>query len=147
MPSLTCTIIAVMSENVEIIRRAVEGFNRDGPRAQEIRQITDPEAELVLPGGLLDAGYYRGRDVVLAAWEAYVGEFDPFHLEIEQLVDAGDSVVARFREQGRGKESGVEVDWLRYVVYTLHQGRVIRTQYFLEEAEALKAAGLVPESS
>jgi ketosteroid isomerase-like protein len=44
--------------------------------------------------------------------------------------------------EGRGRESGVEVDTRFYVVYSLRDGKVSRVDEYIERDEALKAAGL-----
>ena len=57
----------------------------------------------------------------------------------------GDKVLVRVHVTGRGAGSGIEIDFVTYVVWTLDDhGLVKAVQGFLphEEAEALEAAGL-----
>ena len=66
---------------------------------------------------------------------------DP-HLEVHELTDAGDQVLAALTLRGRGKQSGVETSWEIWHVWTLRDGRVVGHQAFTNRAEALAAAGL-----
>jgi ketosteroid isomerase-like protein len=42
----------------------------------------------------------------------------------------------------RGRGSGVEVEWRRWCVVTMRNGRILRSEWFLDRAEALEAAEL-----
>jgi hypothetical protein len=60
---------------------------------------------------------------------------------VEQLLGVEDRVFLRVRERGRGRQSGVQVDWQRWWVYTLHEGLIVRAQFCLDESTALEATG------
>src|SRR5438046_2338958 len=94
---------------------------------------------------LIDPVVLRGRDQLRAfaereseAWEGgYVG------WEPEELIDAGDKVLAFVRVSGRGKASGVDVEARTWNVWTFRNGEPVELTYFGEDrAEALKAVGL-----
>ena len=53
----------------------------------------------------------------------------------------------RVRERGRGRQSGAEVDWQRWWVYTLRHGLIVRARFFLDESAALEAAGAGREAA
>jgi ketosteroid isomerase-like protein len=63
-------------------------------------------------------------------------------MEPEELIDAGDQVVAFVRVHGRGKGSGAAVDARIAQVWTIRSERAIRLEYYGDRTEALKAAGL-----
>ncbi len=46
------------------------------------------------------------------------------------------------RMRGRGRESGLSVDQLIWVVWTVRSGRVQRVRAYRDEAPAFEAAGL-----
>jgi ketosteroid isomerase-like protein len=59
------------------------------------------------------------------------------------MIDAGQGqVVAVFRNSGRAKLSGVEVELTFAVVYTLSDGKIARGREYWTRDEALQAAGL-----
>jgi ketosteroid isomerase-like protein len=65
-----------VEENVDVVRDGYDAINREGPDGA--RRYMDPDIELEMPEGLIDAGSYRGRDAVMRVWHAYFDEFDEF---------------------------------------------------------------------
>src|SRR5215203_2714546 len=85
-------------ENVEIVRRAYESFNRWGvhPRGErnpEIPPLLHPEVEFHTYVSAPEAGVYRGRDAVIEYHERVFGQFESVRIELEELLSAGDRVV------------------------------------------------------
>jgi ketosteroid isomerase-like protein len=74
--------------------------------------------------------------------EQFWEDFDEAHVEPQELIDAGDSVLAGLTFRGRGKQSGVEVNMEVFQLWTFRDGKVIRGQGFFDREEALEAAGL-----
>jgi ketosteroid isomerase-like protein len=126
--------------NVEVVRAGYDAINREGPDGA--RAFMDPHIVLEMPEGLIDAGSYHGRDALMRVWHAYSDEFDEFRWEVERLFGVDDRVFLQVRERGRGRQSGVEVDWQRWWVYTLRDGLIVRARFCRDEASALEAVGL-----
>jgi uncharacterized protein len=130
-----------MSENVDKVRRAYEAFNR-GDSEGMVADIA-PDFEYVATGTVPGVeGTYRGVEGLRQFLESFWGEFDEPRVEIRELIEAGDQVVAALTFQGRGKQSGVETKWDLWHVLTLRDGLAVRQQAFTSESEALEAAGL-----
>lgn len=75
--------------------------------------------------------------------------FDRQRIEPRSFEVHGNKVLVRQRFSARGAESGIELDVDSWAVFTLdEEGLVARAQMYLrhEEAEARKAAGLLPAS-
>ena len=85
---------------------------------------------------------YVGRDAVIKASTHYWGTWDDYHVEAEEILDAGQSVVVIIRERGRGKGSGAPFDQQHPQVWTFRGSRIIRWESLATRAEALEAAGL-----
>jgi ketosteroid isomerase-like protein len=113
-----------IEDNVDVIRRGYDLINREGPDGA--REFMDPDVVLEMPEGVLDAGSYHGREATMRVWHAYFDEFEEFRWEVERLFGVEDRVFLRVRERGRGRQSGVEVDWQRWWVYTLRGGLIVR---------------------
>ena len=62
-------------------------------------------------------------------------------LDVHDLTDAGDQVLASLTLRGRGKRSGAETSWEIWHVWTLRNGKVVGHQVFTSQSEALEAAG------
>jgi ketosteroid isomerase-like protein len=134
-------------ENVEIARQAYDAWNRRD--FDQMREFADPEIEFRpvsvsgeafarLPG--VDA-VYHGREGVRRFWETFIDPWEEITVEVEELRDSGDCVVAfvRFRAVAR---DGLKVDLPSMHVLTFRRSRVIRLEAFADRAEALEAAGL-----
>ena len=89
-----------------------------------------------------DAGPIRGIDAMRAYAQDWLDDFDELSFEPEELIEAGEQVVAVQRISGRAKATGIETE-LRYaVVYTIRDGKIVRGREYWERAEALEAVGL-----
>ena len=130
-------------ENVELVRRAGEAFNRHD--AEALASISDDDVEFVSALAAVETGgvAYRGPE----AWGSYFAGMDEmwdgWHLEDLEVFDAGDDrVAAVFRLVGTGKGSGVPVDHRIGLAYTMREGKLWRMRSYLDPAEALEAVGL-----
>jgi ketosteroid isomerase-like protein len=133
-------------ENVEIVRklfaafRSVEVGNFER-RLDEVREIFDPEVEWVAaPQSLLASEEYRGYDGVRRFWTQFLSAWEEYGVQVDELIDAGDQVVAVMRLSGRTNE--LEVDEARSSLLTLRDGRIVRIEPFASKDGALEAAGL-----
>jgi ketosteroid isomerase-like protein len=86
---------------------------------------------------------YHGHDGIRQFFRELFASFDSYYAHAEDFIDAGEAVVVRFRQGGRGKQSGADVEMPPYwQVYRLRDGRAVRIEVYKEQGEALKAAGL-----
>jgi ketosteroid isomerase-like protein len=129
-------------ENVEIVRDAFDAFTRGDiegvlRRCDESIVITQP-AEL--PGA---SRQQHGHSGVLEAFAIWPEQWDDYRIEISRIVaDPGDYVVVATQSRGRGKQSGVEVQMDFTFVLTVRDGKVVEWEIFVNEDQALEAAGL-----
>jgi ketosteroid isomerase-like protein len=85
---------------------------------------------------------YHGHEGVRESWRESLAAFGQVDFEVEELIDAGDQVLAAIREREVGRASGVPVEASHLAVWTLADGKVIRLQIFDNRQAALEAAGL-----
>jgi ketosteroid isomerase-like protein len=128
-------------ENVEIVRQAYEAFNRRDSEGM-VADFADG-FEYVSTGALPDArGVYRGPE----GWTDFVGwlrsEFESPRVEINDLSEAGDQVLAAVTLRGRGKQSGVDTSWDVWHLWTVQDSKLARGHGFTSKTDALEAAGL-----
>jgi ketosteroid isomerase-like protein len=129
------------AENLESVRRGYEHFLATG----------EPAAHLMAPGFVWDMSTFRdwperqtyegpdGASEFLADW---VSAWEDWRLEVGELIDAGDDVVAIVHQSGRSKTTGLAVDMDFAQVWTYEDGRQTRMRMYADPEEALRAAGL-----
>jgi ketosteroid isomerase-like protein len=122
-------------ENVEIVRAALEAFEQgDLDGALEFAH-----PDLVSSRLHPDGSVFHGRDGFRRLLAEWLEDFSEWSFSNEEYIDAGDRVVVKQRQWGRGVVSGapVEADW--WMVYTLAEGRITHLDIYASEAEALEA--------
>ena len=129
-------------ENVEIVRRVFEAF-RAGD-TERVLEMVDPAIEWDLSRAATwpERPVYRGYDDVLRFFAEWTGEWDDYEFDLEELLDAGERVVAVIRDGGRSKTAGIKLERRHSEVWTLRDGKVVRIDLFDTKAEALEALEL-----
>jgi ketosteroid isomerase-like protein len=128
-------------ENVELLRRAIEAWNRadiDG----WLDQATPDFVWIPAGPSAVEGGVYRGRDEVREAMTAGWETWQEFRFEEDEIREHEDSVVWLGRVHARGRASDVELDQEFAIHAVVRDGKLAQTEGFLSRAEALEAAGL-----
>ena len=130
-------------ENVKAFKRAIQAYNRRDIDA--FLEEIDPEVELhgaLQPLLQSEATVYQGHEGV-RQWVRDIDEaLADIRLELPEIRDLGDRIVAIGWIRARGKASGAETESPFGCVLELKNGKATRVVSFLSEAEALEAAGL-----
>jgi ketosteroid isomerase-like protein len=132
-------------ENVELVRRITEAVDRgdlDGAVAiakpsTGVRVRSRPGCPPARP-----LGVQHGPEGLRRVLEPLFGEFDDLHVELRELIDAGERVFAAATLHGRGKHSGAETTMDIWGVWTFRGGRAVRWEGFTDRDAGLEAAGL-----
>ncbi len=87
-----------------------------------------------------DGNPYVGPDAVVSGvFARLAGEWDFWNLEIEQLLDAGDNVVALGRYKARHAATGKDLDAQFAHIWWLMDGKITRFQQYADTAQAIEA--------
>jgi ketosteroid isomerase-like protein len=128
-------------ENVEIVRNAFDAYDRD--EVDEVLRLCDEDIVITQPPELPGvARQQRGHGGVLEAFGIWPEQWDDYRIEILRIADAGDHVVVTARQGGRGKQSGVDVEMDFTFVFTVRARKIVEWRIFMDEQQALEAAGL-----
>jgi uncharacterized protein len=129
-------------ENVEIVRRAVLGWNERGVDA--LIEALDPNVEFHPPKESMNPGVYRGHDGVREYFrlvgevveDQRVGSVDVIEVDEERVIATvqGFGKFAHFDE-----EVEVEAHWSWLI--RVRDGKGIHVQTFTDQEQALEAAG------
>jgi uncharacterized protein len=129
----------VAGEDVAIVSEAYAAFGR-GDYAGVLSRF-DPEVEFSQPSGEPGGGTYRGTAGVVEAFRRWSAPWDGYRVEVEEIAERGEHVLARTRHLMRGKASGLDVEKVIFQLWTLRDGRIVRVRMYYDEHAALEAAG------
>jgi len=76
------------------------------------------------------------------AWLDWLEPWDTYRAEIDRLSDAGDRVLIFSRDFGRRSGMEDEIELKASAVWWVRDGKVSRAEFFVDRADALRAAGL-----
>jgi ketosteroid isomerase-like protein len=127
-------------ENVEIVRRQTEAWNRRDMTTWLASFHADGELDWSRSRGPLK-GVYRGYGGLKTFWGEFWSTFEDVQLEMHGFTEEGSEVVVPNTAHLRGRQ-GIEVVARSTFVFTVENGQVTRLRLFQEPAEALEAAGL-----
>jgi ketosteroid isomerase-like protein len=126
-----------MADHQEIVRAALDAFDRRD--IKELMEYAHPDVEL----HKLNGEVLKGRDAA-KEWAESFG-FDELEgtAEIEEVRESGDQVVVLCQFVMRWKETGDIADKTPgALVFGFRDGYIVRWQAFMDQGEALNAAGL-----
>jgi len=135
-----------MSENLDLVRSLYAPLERGDfslmDRESEWHQVFAPDFEWHTRDDLPDAGVRKGYEGTVRLRDEWVQNFDEMHIEVDELIGAGDIVIAVARLCGCLRGSGHELDVEETQVWRMRSGRASEVRAYLTRSEALKAVGL-----
>jgi ketosteroid isomerase-like protein len=131
----------VASGDTELVKRGYEAWNRGD--VEGVLSFLDPQIEWRGYTHIPESGTLEGRDEVRAWLERFLDAWEQLEIEVTELIDAGDKVVALVRFRGSGKGSGVPVEGGTDAhVWTVREGRIVAVTLYQGTREALQSVGL-----
>ncbi len=126
-------------ENVEVVRRIYEAFGR-GEADAALAYFDD---EVVMDAShRVDGRVGHGQQELISILAEWLGAWDDWREEVEEIRDLGDRVMVTSTQRGRGKGSGVEWENRFAMLYEIRRGKVARWTIYDDLSDALEAAGL-----
>jgi ketosteroid isomerase-like protein len=127
-------------ENVETVRGVYERWSQGDFRARV--DVLDPLVLFVLRPEFPDAGSYLGLERLGEYMRGFLEPWTRLTMEAEEIIDAGDSVIAALVQRGVGDGSGAPTEFRYFHVWSFRGRKVIRLECVRQRAEALAAVGL-----
>jgi ketosteroid isomerase-like protein len=126
----------VSEANVEIVANAIQGsIDGDWPRAME------PLDEGVRVYPSRPTGVFKGPVGVKQAGLRWREMWTDSRIEIEELIDVGDQVIAVTHEHATSPRWGTAFERQVVQVWTLRDGKVMEIRDYADREEALAATG------
>lgn len=89
-----------------------------------------------------DGRIVQGHRAIAEFIRSWVGTWDQYELIVDDVLGAGDQVVALTRERGRGRGSDAQVELEGSFVLGLRDGKIAAFKGYLDRSQALAAAGI-----
>jgi ketosteroid isomerase-like protein len=125
-----------MSEElVKLVERGYEAWN-SGDRRWVLEHMAE-DVEWITPEDDPDPGTYHGLEGIEQYWSQWRAAVGQLNFRIEEIMDAGDSVVVVARRQGRGEHSGLEVSDRVIQVYEFEGEKCRRVREYYDRDAAL----------
>lgn len=131
------------AQNVEAITRWWQGFGETGA----------PDLDLLAPDveihdhDIPDAGVLHGPEGFVKWMEEWGSAWADYQMEVEELIDAGDSVVTVIKMSATGSGSGIQLERQDASVSEFRDGKIVRIDYFNSKDQALASVGLAGEQA
>ena len=125
----------------KLIREGYEAWNH-GDRTFVLEHLS-PDVVWVTPPDDPDQGVYRGHEAVRGFWDQWQAAVGQLQFELEELVEAGNRVLAVVKRSGVGHHSGLDVsDVVCQVFFFEDEGKCGLVREFYDRSKAAAAAGI-----
>jgi len=132
-------------QNLEIVRRGIEAFNSED--IERILEFIHPDFVTEVPPQFsTEPDTYVGHEGVRRYFESFLEAMDEIRFHVEQMWDAGDSVVLALRVTARGRQTAIPVEQRMAQVWHVRDGKADRATIYSSVGEAFEAAGLLEPS-
>jgi ketosteroid isomerase-like protein len=128
-------------ENVEIVRRSTDAFNRGDFDGMVENWAPDAVVDWSRSRGV-EAGVYRGHDEIRAFAQRFLAAWDEFRLEIDDPVEIEDDLLLTENLAHLRGRDGIEVQARSAWLIRFRDGKQSSLTLYQTKQEALEAAGL-----
>lgn len=123
-----------MSANFELIKSTYTL----GPPA--LLPALAPDVEWTEAAGFPYAGTYRGVDAIVTnVFNRLASEWDGFHPDLENLYDAGDTIVATGFYRGTYRQNNTPMEASFAHVFTLKEGKIVKFVQYVDSRKVWDA--------
>ncbi len=129
-------------DNVDVVRAVYDGFAKGDIHGVASRMSPDIVWNEAENFPLADRNPYRGSEAIIAGVFGRLGaEWDGFAALPDELLDAGDTVVALGRYRGTSRATGRSINAQMVHVWRLVDGKVTAFQQYTDTLQIARAIG------
>ena len=127
-------------ENLRVVRAVFDTFSRGDTPA--LLELFDPSVVFTPLPDTPDLQSFHGHEGLLQGIGQTTEIWDDFSIELREMHDFDDHVLASLRWWGRGPSSGIQMEVDIAALFTFRKDKIVRFELFSSEHQALEAAGL-----
>jgi ketosteroid isomerase-like protein len=125
-------------QRIELMQTVVDAVERGDLAAAQA--AFHPQAEFRNATAKVESVTFSG-ETLITDWASAVSEvWEDYRFEVEQFDEEGDGMIARIRNRGRARGSGMPLDDPRYIGLRFKEGKIWRGETFRTEEEARRYA-------
>jgi len=109
--------------------------------AEALAGLFDPAVESV-PAWRGAGTTYSGIDGFREMWLDWLEPWASYHVQVDEMIEVGDSVVVLVRDRARHHGMDAEVELISGSVWTFGNGKIVRVQFYANREELREAVGL-----
>ena len=109
--------------------------------ADAVAELFDPAVESV-PAWRGDGPTYSGIEGFRAMWLDWLEPWASYHVQVDEMFDAGDSVVVLVRDRARRHGMNVEVELISGSLWTFGDGKIVRVEFYANREDLREPVGL-----
>ncbi len=127
-----------MADALDVVRRMYAALRTSDREAY--RGLTHPAIEWYFAEGFPHGGIRVGHAAVFdGAFPALMRDFSEWDIEVDELIDAGETVVGLGRYRARARLSGISLVAAFAHVFRVRDGRIVRVQQFTDTLQFARA--------
>jgi ketosteroid isomerase-like protein len=142
----------VSAENIELIRAMLPSPDTDianlfrddrlfASTVGGLEGLFHPDVESV-PAWRGGGTTYSGIDGFREMWIDWLEPWATYHVQVDEMIEAGDSVVVVVRDRARRHDMDVEVELISGSVWTVRDRKITRVEFYGNREELREATGL-----
>jgi ketosteroid isomerase-like protein len=142
----------VSGQNVELLEAMLPGADIDianlfrderlfASTVEALGGLFHPDVESV-PAWRGSGTTYSGIDGFREMWIDWLQPWATYHVQVDEMIEAGDSVVVLVRDRGRRHDMDVEVELISGSVWNFRDGKIARVEFYANREELREATGL-----
>lgn len=128
------------TEDIEVLNRFAEAFNRDG--FDGLFPFLDPDFEFHEPPEQPAPRVFRGHEEARKGWAQWNEAWVEQRSATEEMIELDDGRLLVLTVQHFRGRDGLELTQPNANIFTLRGGKIVRWESFWERETALKVAGL-----
>src|SRR5687768_15304428 len=122
-------------ENAEVVRQMLDAFSRGDTPA--MLRLADPSVVFAPLPETPDLQSFHGHEGWLQGIAQTTEIWEDFSIELREMRDFDDHVLASLRWWGRGPGSGIQMEVDICALVTIREGMIVRWQFFSDVQQAL----------
>jgi ketosteroid isomerase-like protein len=133
-----CAVFVSLMTNAELIHELTAKWNSGD--VDGVFEFYTEDAEIRTGPHWPEQATYRGLEAITATSKEWASLWDRLQIEVDELVEYGDKLVAVGAWRMRGTASGIAGQMPIFIVFTIRDGKIAVLEWFADRDTAVAAA-------